>query len=129
MAISKQLFRRLRDNLQDNIFSQFNVKIDIVNLVKVSDGMGGFTQTEQNVITNYDCFVSFDAGGETTTNMLGAEQIQVKDEIMFSMKPVSVLNESMIIKYNNHSYNIQSIDNLAGADIWLRVKAVKNDGK
>lgn len=129
MAISKQLFKRLRDNLQDNIFKQFNVKINIINLVKTSDGMGGFTQTEQNFISNYDCFVSFDAGGETTTNLLGAEQIQVKDEIMFSMKPLTGLNESMIIQYNNHNYNIQSIDNLAGADIWLRVKAVKNDGK
>ena len=117
---TKAGFITLADSMLNATFKDFNVPIEIFELVETPDNQGG-------IVATWNSFASVDA---FIFPMTGIEKIQngrlISDQLFkCHLKPITNINEKMKLVYNSEDYQIRSIENLVSANIWLKMTIEK----
>lgn len=105
-------------------FGQLTQRIAIYNIAVSPDIIGG-------EVTNKTLFAERWARVELKTERqsMSGQISQDKTEIMVHLRYFTGVRKQMQVKFNDEFYEIQSVQNLDEADLWLRVLALKSEGE
>ena len=127
MAVLKSTFSTLASKFLNDTFKDFAKSFSIIEEVDTDDGQGGST-TELVTFANTIGFIFPMVGKEDVVN----GGLYTDQMFKFSLKPVTGLTNKMIISYTDNNsvtsdYKIESIENVAEANVWINVLARKDD--
>lgn len=120
MALKKTTFSTLASKFLDDTFKDFRKSIVIKTITETADAQGGYT-TAITTHATVNGFVFPMTGKEViTAGGLATDQMS-----KFMFKPVSGLTTKMKITFDSEDYQIRSIEDVAEANVWIKVIAQK----
>lgn len=125
MAVTRQLFKNLADNLINNVFADFMNTWTFEAINRTSDGQGGYTENWTTFATVAKGLVQLKSGSEIVEKTMDATKIDQNEVFMFQFEHIAGLTNDMRINYNGELFNIKQIKKTVEVDIFTTVEAVR----
>lgn len=123
MAVTRQLFKTLADNLINSVFADFTNTWSFESINRVSDGQGGYTETWSTFATVNRGIVELKLGGEIVESTMDATKIDQNEVFMFQYEEIAGVTNDMRINYKGEFFNIKQIKRLVDVDVFTIVEA------
>ena len=129
MAVTRQLFKNLADNLINNVFADFMNTWTFEKINRVSDGQGGYTETWTTFATVQRGIVEIKSGGEIVEKTMEATKIDQNEVFTFQYEEIAGVTNEMRINYNGEFFNIKQIKRLVEVDVFTIVEATRGNAQ
>lgn len=125
MAVTRQLFKNLANELINNVFADFMNTWTFESIIKSTDDQGGYIEVWSTFATVQRGVVELKLGGEIVESTMDATKIDQNEVFMFQFEHIAGLTNDMRINYKGEYFNIKQIKPALEVDVFTIVEAIR----